>query len=186
MLEDKEEGEDYVVVKGFSTARGLYQTLWDNNGKLIIFDDTDAILKGDKVALNILKAALDSYGKRTISWNAMMSASDDTPNCFDFTGKIIFLSNLSQAEMDGAVKSRSLLIDLHMTNHEIIEHMENIIDSFLPNELDMDSKLMSLEFIKTHINEIPNLNMRTWIKVGRICKSFPDNWEELALYSIFN
>ena len=62
---------EYVVFKGYSTARGLYNTLYDNNGKLIIFDDCDSILE-DKVALNILKSALDSYSKRTISWMAKM------------------------------------------------------------------------------------------------------------------
>jgi predicted ATP-dependent Lon-type protease len=185
MLEDKEEGEDYVIIKGYSTARMLYNTLWQENGKIIIFDDTDAILT-DKVAVNILKAALDSYGKRTVTWNAMMSQNDETPNSFDFTGKIIFLSNLDQANLDKAVKSRSLLIDLHMTNGEIIERMESIIDTFLSDELDLESKSKALDFIKTHMDSIPNLNMRTWIKVGRICKSFPDNWEQLALYSVLN
>ena len=35
------ENSDYVFFKGYSTARGLYNTLYDNNGKLIIFDDCD-------------------------------------------------------------------------------------------------------------------------------------------------
>ena len=41
--------DDYVFFKGYSTARGLYNTLYDNNGKLIVFDDCDSILE-DKVA----------------------------------------------------------------------------------------------------------------------------------------
>ena len=35
------ETAEYVFFKGYSTARGLYNTLFDNNGKLIIFDDCD-------------------------------------------------------------------------------------------------------------------------------------------------
>ena len=49
-LEDK----DFIFFKGYSTARGLYNTLYDNNGKLIIFDDCDSVLE-DKVSKNILK-----------------------------------------------------------------------------------------------------------------------------------
>jgi len=50
---------EWQMIKGYSTARGLYNTLFDNNGKLIIFDDCDSVLE-DKVAINILKGALDS------------------------------------------------------------------------------------------------------------------------------
>jgi hypothetical protein len=69
---------DYVFFKGYSTARGLYNTLYDNNGKLIIFDDCDSVLE-DKVALNILKSALDSYENRSITWMSNMNKNDDYP-----------------------------------------------------------------------------------------------------------
>ena len=52
----------FTMVKGFSTAKGLYRTLFENNKSIIVFDDCDAVLK-DPVALNLLKGALDSYGK---------------------------------------------------------------------------------------------------------------------------
>jgi hypothetical protein len=45
---------EYTTFKGYSTARGLYNTLFDHNGKLIIFDDCDSVLE-DKIAVNILK-----------------------------------------------------------------------------------------------------------------------------------
>ena len=61
----------FTMVKGYSTAKGLYRTLFENNKSIIVFDDCDAVLK-DPVALNLLKGALDSYGKRIISWNADM------------------------------------------------------------------------------------------------------------------
>ena len=90
---------EFVFFKGYSTARGLYNTLYDNNGKLIIFDDCDSVLE-DKVAINILKSALDSYDKRTISWMARMNKNDAYPQQFDFTGNIIFISNKSLDKMD--------------------------------------------------------------------------------------
>ena len=67
----------FTMVKGYSTAKGLYRTLFENNKSVIVFDDCDSVLK-DPIALNILKSALDSYGKRIISWNADMK-DDDLP-----------------------------------------------------------------------------------------------------------
>lgn len=62
-------GEDWELVKGQSTPFGLYSTLFLNKKSLIVFDDTDSIWK-DQVAVNILKAALDSSDERDISWNS--------------------------------------------------------------------------------------------------------------------
>ena len=46
----------FTMVKGYSTAKGLYRTLFENNKSIIVFDDCDSVLK-DPVALNLLKSA---------------------------------------------------------------------------------------------------------------------------------
>ena len=33
------KSKSYTVVKGYSTAKGLYRTLFENNGMVIVFDD---------------------------------------------------------------------------------------------------------------------------------------------------
>ena len=40
----------FIVVKGYSTARGLFRTLYENNDGVIVFDDCDSVLK-DPVAV---------------------------------------------------------------------------------------------------------------------------------------
>ena len=85
----------FTQIKGFSTAKNMFRTLYENNGSTIIFDDCDSILK-DAIAINILKAALDSYDKRVITWGAEMRGDDDLPRSFEFTGKIVFISNRSR------------------------------------------------------------------------------------------
>ena len=67
---------DFIFIKGYSTPRGLYNTLYDNNGKLIIFDDCDSVLD-DKTSKNILKSALDSYEERTISWMSKINKNNE-------------------------------------------------------------------------------------------------------------
>lgn len=172
---------DYVFFKGYSTARGLYNTLFDNNGKLIIFDDCDSVLE-DKVALNILKSALDSYETRTISWMAKMNKNDEYPQQFNFTGRIIFISNKSKENMNEALLSRSLTVDLTMTPDDKIERMSSILGSILP-QYDLDVKKDALDFLKEVRNEV-SLNMRMLIMVAKMRSTYPTTWRDMAKYMV--
>jgi Cdc6-like AAA superfamily ATPase len=171
----------YITFKGYSTSRGLYNTLYDNNGKLIIFDDCDSVLE-DKVSLNILKSALDSYDKRTISWMAKMNKNDVYPSQFDFTGRIIFISNKEGKNIDGAIRSRSLMVDLTMSPSEKIERLSYILGDILP-DYSMDIKLESLGFLDS-IKDSYDINIRTFIMVSKMRRSFPDTWMNLAHYML--
>lgn len=172
---------DYVFFKGYSTARGLYNTLFDNNGKLIIFDDCDSVLE-DKVALNILKSALDSYDTRTISWMAKMNKNDVYPQQFNFTGRIIFISNKSKEDMNEAILSRSLTVDLTMTPNDKVERMGSILASILP-EYSLEAKTEALDFLKSVKDEV-SLNMRMLIMVTKMRSSYPSNWRDMAKYMV--
>jgi hypothetical protein len=172
---------EYVFFKGYSTARGLYNALYDNNGKLIIFDDCDSVLE-DKVALNILKSALDSYEKRTITWMAKMNRNDEYPQQFDFNGRIIFISNKSKESMNDAILSRSLTVDLTMTPNDKIERMSAILASILP-EYSLEAKTEALDFLKTVKDEV-SLNMRMLIMVTKMRSTYPNNWRDMAKYMV--
>jgi hypothetical protein len=174
----------FVQVKGYSTAKGLYRTLFSNNGSVIIFDDCDKILQ-DPVALNILKGALDSYGKRIISWNADMR-DEDLPRSFNFTGKVIFISNMDQNNIDQAIRSRSMMIDLSMNDDQKIDRMEYIVQSeeFLP-EYSLAEKTEALDFIRSIKNEAREISLRTLIQVTKIRASVAD-WKNLATYVLCN
>jgi len=153
----------FTMVKGYSTAKGLYRTLFENQKSIIVFDDCDAVLK-DPVALNLLKGALDSYGKRIISWNADMR-DDDLPRSFEFTGRVIFISNMEQDKIDQAIRSRSMMIDLSMTMDQKIDRMEFIADSaeFLP-EYDKTVKADALALIREIKDEVKEISLRTLIR----------------------
>ena len=177
------EEDCYIFLKGYSTARGLYNTLYDNNGKLIIFDDCDSVLE-DKVAINILKSALDSYERRTISWMAKMNKSDEYPQQFDFTGRIIFISNKSKEKIDEAIRTRSLTVDLTMTPDDKIERMGSILGSILP-EYSIEVKKQALDFLKTVKDDV-SLNMRMLIMVTKMASTYPSNWRDMAKYMVKN
>lgn len=174
----------FTTVKGYSTPKGLYRTLFENNKSIVVFDDCDAVLR-DPVALNILKSALDSYGKRIISWNADMR-DEDLPRSFNFEGRVIFISNLNQEGIDQAIRSRSMMIDLSMTLEQKIDRMETIskTDEFMP-EYDAVYKADALQHIREIKDDIKEISLRTLIAVTKVRASNTE-WKDLATYMLTN
>lgn len=173
----------YTVVKGFSTAKGLYRTLFENRNGLVIFDDCDSVLK-DPVAVNLLKGALDSYDKRTITWNAESSfgGEDDLPKSFEFKGGVIFISNMNILKIDQAIRTRAITVDLSMTTAQKIERMSTIIRSeeFLPS-YEMTTKENALAFLESMQHEAKEISFRTLIAVTKVAGRGND-WERRAEY----
>lgn len=172
---------EWQMIKGYSTARGLYNTLFDNNGKLIIFDDCDSVLE-DKVAINILKGALDSYETRTISWSAKMNKNDEYPQQFNFTGRIIFISNKDKKSIDDAILTRSLTVDLNMTPTEKIERMSYVIEKILP-DYPIEIKKEALEYLDSNKDRM-ELNFRSLIITSKLRSAHPDSWKDLVDFMI--
>jgi hypothetical protein len=179
----KREVKDYVIVKGYATPKALYATLFENNGKIVIFDDCDSVLK-DPTAVNLLKGALDSYEKRTISWLQQGFIPSELPSYFEFTGQVIFISNMNADKMDDAIKSRSICVDLSMTIQDKIERMQFILPTILP-ELAMEIKEAALEFMAAHSDEAREFNLRTLMKVAKVVKAYGiknEEWKSAAKY----
>ena len=172
--------KSYRVIKGFSTAKGLYRSLYEGNGMTLVFDDCDSVLK-DPVALNLLKGALDSYGERYISWNADIK-DEDLPRSFKFTGSIVFISNKDMDSLDQAVRSRALCVDLSMTEAQKIERMETIVfDSEFMPEYNNEYKQDALEFLRSMVKSVQNLSLRSLISVVKI-RAEGGDWKQLAKY----
>ena len=172
--------KSYRVIKGFSTAKGLYRSLFESNGMVLVFDDCDSVLK-DPVALNLLKGALDSYGERYINWNAEMR-DPDLPRSFKFTGSIVFISNMDLDRVDQAVKSRALCVDLTMTQEQKVERMEVLVESedFL-SDFEVTVKRDAIAFIRDNMDNVANLSLRTLIATTKIAAEGGD-WKQLAKY----
>lgn len=181
VLTESQSRKLYTVVKGYSTAKGLYRTLFENRNRIVVFDDCDSVLN-DPTALNLLKGALDSYDKRIISWNAESFGDDDLPRSFEFKGGVIFISNKQIFKIDQAVRSRAICVDLSMNTAQKIERMEAIIntDEFLP-EYDFGTKREALTFLETMKDEATSLNFRTLIAVTKVAGRGGE-WKRRAEY----
>ena len=178
----------FICVKGFSTPKGLYRTLYENQESVIVFDDCDSILK-DPIALNLLKSALDSHGKRIISWMSEggFGRDEDLPRSFEFTGRVIFISNLGQDKIDQALRSRSMMVDLSMSEDQKIDRMETISKSeeFLP-EFTAVQKQEALNLIRELKDDAREISLRTLISVTKIRAAGAKNWKGLATYILCN
>ena len=182
---DAETAEgSFKMIKGYSTAKGLYRELFYNRDSVIVFDDTDSILK-DPVALNLLKGALDSYDKRIISWNADMK-DDDLPRSFVFNGRVIFISNLKRSQMDNALKTRAYVIDLAMNLQQKIDRMAVLAASeeFMP-QMPVKYKQDALKLIQDMGNRAKEVSLRSLQAVTRI-RAAGGNWRALAEYTLTN
>lgn len=190
----------YEVVKGAMSAVGLYKKLYEfsKEKNIIVFDDCDSILLDD-VALNILKAALDSSKKRTISWNtdSRLLRSEGVPDRFEFRGGAIFITNLkfenvrSKKLQDhlSALESRCHFIDLQMdTEREKVLRIRQIV--FKPEagqvgildayEFEDVVKDEVVDYILENRGRMRELSLRTVLKVADLRKSFPAKWQSMS------
>lgn len=194
-INEKLPEEGWKAVKGFSTPFGLYQTLFQNRQKLIVFDDCDSIFR-DPNARNILKAALDSYDKRTVSWvsrstfnadgmtpeeiDVRADEEDRLPNEFEFEGQVIFISNLGKNQIEPAIMSRTMAIDITLKASDVFLRMETIIDKLAPS-IKQSYKRDALDHLKQNHDKLgKQANIRTLINASRMRAGGSPNWKRLV------
>jgi hypothetical protein len=183
------------VVKGSATPIGLYQTLYKYSDAncVLVFDDCDSILLDD-VSLNLLKGALDSGKKRTISWLSESSAlrREGIPDRFEFKGSVIFITNLkfdgmkSQKLRDhlDALQSRCHYLDLTLdTMRDKVLRIKQIAkDGVLFQDYDFEECVQDeiVEFMEANQNRLREMSLRMALKIADLRKSFAGNWKRLA------
>lgn len=185
-LDEESDKQFYNTIKGYSSPKGLYRTLFENRNRTIVFDDCDSVLQ-IPVALNLLKGALDSYDTRIICWNAEAFGDDDLPRSFEFKGGVIFISNMPKYKIDQAVRSRALAcVDLSMTTDQKLERMATIIKSpTFMSEIEMKVKKAALALLSKMRHDAKELSMRTLISVITVAAD-GGNWEREAEYLIIS
>ena len=182
------ESHEFEHFKGKATPAGLYMTLYANSDKIIVLDDCDSVFKDDD-AVNILKAALDSYDTRQISYISSKPLKDEfgepIPSRFEFTGKIIFISNINQSKLDPAIRSRSFVADISMNTGQMFTRMEQLMASMEPR-IPIAAKQQALEIMKSLDVKFGgvDINLRSFIKAARICAMGFDNPEMMVAEQI--
>ena len=184
----------YEVIKGAMTPIGLYCALYKHCDakNVIVFDDCDSIFMDD-LALNILKAALDSGKRRRICWNSdsHMLHREGVPDQFEFKGSAIFITNInfdnikSKRLQDhlGALQSRCHFLDL--TLNTMRDKFLRIKQIFLKGDLFQDYDLTQeqseeiLEFMDQKKDRLREMSLRMALKIADLIKISP-NWKAMA------
>lgn len=119
------EGVDYVYFQGGKvTLIEFYRIMYENASATLIFDDSDSVFSHPD-GVNMMKAALDSNPRRTVSYNSPAVLSKGLTTSFQFTGKMIFLTNLSLEEIDSAIRDRSLVMGVWLNRQQIMADLKS-------------------------------------------------------------
>ena len=185
----------YEVIKGAMTPIGLYCTLYrfSDPKNVLVFDDCDSILLDD-VALNILKAALDSGKKRRIYWNSdsSMLRREGVPDQFDFKGSVIFITNLKFDNLKSkklqdhleALQSRCHFLDLTLnTMRDKFLRIKQIFrkgDLFQDYDMTPEQGEEILQFMSDNKDRLREMSLRMALKIADLTKVSADNWKALA------
>jgi len=179
-------GVDYTIAKGSSASKELniqiiYSTLYNSNGKIIIFDDFDSALE-DSDVINLLKAALDSYPVRIVAMPQLGTydtGGSPLPSKFEFTGRIILITN--KDVIDPALLSRSHSIKVSFTEAEFLKNIKEMIE-FINPETSISTKKEVFEFVEDLMLKDPNvkIDFRKFSGIIDLRIAYPKEWKEIA------
>ena len=183
----------FDVIKGASSAIGLYKVLYQNadRNNVLVLDDCDTVLY-DETSLNLLKAALDSSKKRNISWNtdSALLRREGIPDTFEFKGSVIFITNLKFDKVRGKIKdhldaimSRCHYLDLTMdTTREKVLRCKQIVNDGMLNEYDFTKEEESalMDFMIENKEKMREISLRMVTKLADLKKSMGSKWMRTA------
>ena len=184
----------FEVIKGASSAIGLYKVLYNNADKnsVLVLDDCDTVLY-DETSLNLLKAALDSCKKRKLCWNtdSALLRREGIPDSFEFNGSVIFITNLKFDNVRGKIKdhlagimSRCQYVDLTMdTTREKVLRCKQIVADGMLNEYDFtdEEETDLMDFMISNKEKMREISLRMVTKLADLKKSFGDEkWKRTA------
>ena len=184
----------FEVVKGAMSAIGLYKKLYEHadRGHVVCFDDCDVILYDD-LALNLLKAALDTGRKRTLHWNteSRFLHAEGVPNSFDFAGGIIFITNVKFDNVKSkklrdhleALQSRCHYLDLTIDSmRDRMLRIKQIVRAGMLDKYAMpdDHKQALVAYIIDNKHRLREISLRMVLKIADLWKMAPDRYQQLA------
>ncbi len=192
------DGDGYFKNTGSASAAGVYTLLYHHRNDIILFDDSDGAL-ADQDARNLIKAATDTKKKRKMVWNKKSSFifdpdqedpeayEDDlsmAPKFFDFSGRIIFISNLplNKLDPDGALRTRAFVINVDPTDEELFDHMEKILHDIRLEDgltLSKEQRQGVLTVVKKSKRK-GDVSLRKLVRALNLAASGAPNWEKLV------
>jgi len=205
------DGGGYFKITGSASPIGIYAMLYKHRNGIVLFDDCDGALESQD-GRNIIKAATDTKKIRKIAWGKKTSGmydpdsrpdkddadadpaegddeaiddidDDQIPKYFNFTGRVIFISNLplNKLDPDGALRTRAFVISIDPTPAEIFARMNEIVDDIKleAGTLSPKERQHVLAVVKTS-RRAKDASLRTLVRALNLAASGAPNWEKLV------
>jgi len=188
------QARKFEVVKGAMSPIGLYKKLYEHSAKghVVCFDDCDAILYDD-LALNLLKAALDTGKKRTLHWNTESRTlmAEGMPNSFEFNGGVVFITNVKFDNVKSkklqdhlqALQSRCHYLDLTIDSmRDRMLRIRQIVATGMLEKYAMgkEAEAELVQFIFDNKHKLREISLRMVLKIADLWKMAPDRYQHLA------
>lgn len=173
---------DFVYFKGYTSNVGMYNNLFLNKDKLVIFDDVDAVWR-DLHGINILKAVLETTKSRTVCWSS--PNADVLADTFDFTGSIIFITN-SQPKNNPhyeALLSRVQNVDVTLTFKEMLAKIETTVSEPYKG-LDTNIRKTIFNEMKQVLKPEHLVTCRSLVHAMDMYLFDKNNWKDMFLFSL--
>ena len=173
---------DYAYLNSKTTPLALYEFLYKNKDKLILFDDVIGLLDSE-ISVSILLSALwSATSQRIIQYNTTAKVFEEKglPAAFEFTGKIILLTNHMNFKNKflRALQDRGYFFEFNFSYDEKIAIMREIIQ--VDHKLESIKREEVLEFmISNSCPATKNFSFRTLLKAFNL-RLYNENWQELV------
>lgn len=172
---DSQDGRN--IIKSATDTKKVRKLAWAKKGSGMYDPDSPSELAKADAKANRAEAA---EGEDELD----DEVDERVPRYFNYTGQIIFISNLPLAKLDpdGALRTRAFIIAIDPTPDEIIERMGQILNSIqLENGLELSSKERQkvLDVIKAGRRK-SEASLRTLVRALNLAASGAPNWEELV------
>lgn len=187
----KKEKTDYITIKGSTDLDAFYEMLYDYKDRLIIFDDCDNLMD-DISFINIIKAVTDTMPRRVVSLKRKIAGANKAeigedkiperiPNVFEFSGKVIIITNLPGSKIDSAIISRTGLYTIKVSPDEMMKRIESMVKNIRP-DVPLADKEEVVEYLRSIYAEHPELNfdLRLFVYAIDDRSSGLPNWKELV------
>lgn len=179
---------NFTPVRGYVKPTGLYRLLYECREKnsVLLLDDADSIWQ-DEVGLNMLKGALDTTRRRTVSWRSEKQFETDDgeklPNQFDFKGAVVFVTNLNfdfeimrsnrLTPHLQALISRSFYLDLNLpTQRDLMLRIKSVIkNTEILADVNATGQKIIARFMDDNVRILRELSLRMALKLGQLYNS---------------
>jgi hypothetical protein len=178
---------DYVIEKGASLGiRDVFSLLYYNRKKILILDDFDTPLRNEDT-INLLKSITDSYDRRIVSLPREKQVGGDegsvpaTPDKFEFSGKLIIVTNLTRKDINTALLSRIPTFEVQYNMKEILENIEKMLVYINP-DVPVPIKQEVYEYVVSlyRQDKFINLDFRTFRSCVEVRVGNPSGWKEMV------